>query len=104
MLAAIVFEEMQALIRRRQARSVYRIVPDPATVPQVAALPNEALDAYAEVLEMLQLTPWASRPQHEDNLEGAVQRWKSFSLLSEANLALAAKEVSVDDRRVCVGT
>lgn len=43
---------------------------------QVAALPDEALDAYAEVLEVLQLTPWNGRPQHEGNPEGAVRRWK----------------------------
>lgn len=43
---------------------------------QVAALPADALDAYAEVLEVLQLTPWNGRPQHEDNPEGAVRRWK----------------------------
>jgi hypothetical protein len=46
---------------------VYRIVPDSATIAQVAALPVDALDAYAEVLEVLQLMPWNGRPQHEDN-------------------------------------
>lgn len=42
---------------------------------QVAALPADVLDAYAEVLEVLQLTPWNGRPQHEDNPQGAVRRW-----------------------------
>lgn len=42
---------------------------------QVAALPAEALDAYAEVLGVLQLEPWNGQPQHEDNPEGAVRRW-----------------------------
>ncbi|MPZ00550.1 MAG: hypothetical protein GEU97_21740 [Actinophytocola sp.] len=42
---------------------------------QVAALPEEALNAYAEVLDVLQLTPWNGQPQHEDNPEGAVRRW-----------------------------
>jgi hypothetical protein len=55
---------------------VYRIVPDPATITQVAALPADTLDAYAEVLEVLQLTPWNGWPQHEDNPEGAVRRWE----------------------------
>jgi len=41
---------------------VYQIVPDPDTITQVAALPPEALDAYAEVLDVLQLTPWNGRP------------------------------------------
>ncbi|MGH3767693.1 MAG: hypothetical protein ACRDS0_28405 [Pseudonocardiaceae bacterium] len=42
---------------------------------QVTALPADALDAHAEVLEVLQLTPWNGRPQHENNPEGAVRRW-----------------------------
>jgi streptomycin 6-kinase len=40
---------------------------------QVAALPANTLDAYAEVLEVLQLTPWNSYPQHEGSPEGAVR-------------------------------
>jgi len=54
---------------------VYRIVPDPATLAQVAALPDEALAAYAEVLQVVALTPWNGPPQHEDNPDGAVRRW-----------------------------
>lgn len=50
-------------------------MPDPATMEQIAALPERALDAYAEVLDVLQVTPWNGRPQHEDNPEGAVRRW-----------------------------
>jgi len=46
---------------------VHRIIPDPDTMTQVAALPADALDAYAEVLEVLQLTPWNGRPLHENN-------------------------------------
>jgi hypothetical protein len=55
---------------------VYRIVPDPTTIQQVAALPVETLDAYAELLAVIQLVPWNGTPQHEDNPEGAVRRWK----------------------------
>jgi hypothetical protein len=54
---------------------VYRIVPDPATLPQVAALPAEALDDYAALLDVLGLTPWNGTPQHEDNPDGPVRRW-----------------------------
>jgi hypothetical protein len=42
---------------------------------QVAALPADALDAYAEALKVLQLAPWNGRPLHENNPEGAVRRW-----------------------------
>lgn len=54
---------------------MYRIVPDSQTFPQVAALPRQALDDYAALLEVLQLTPWNGTPQHEDNPDGAVRRW-----------------------------
>jgi hypothetical protein len=54
---------------------VYRIVPDAAVSEQVAALPAEALQSYAEVLEVLQLTPWNGRPQHPANPNAAVRRW-----------------------------
>jgi hypothetical protein len=40
---------------------VYRIVPDAAVFPQVAALPVEALDAYAELLAALEVAPWDGR-------------------------------------------
>lgn len=54
---------------------MYEIVPDAAIAPQVAELPEEALPAYADVVEMLQLAPWNSEPQHEADPEGAVRRW-----------------------------
>ncbi|QUG99379.1 hypothetical protein HUO13_01215 [Saccharopolyspora erythraea] len=54
---------------------MYRLVPDSAVVEQVAALPNDALAAYADVLEVLQLTPWNGKPLHEANQDGAVRRW-----------------------------
>ena len=54
---------------------MYSIVPDTAVMAQVAALPIAALDAYADVLDVLQLTPWNGEPQHKDNPDGAVRRW-----------------------------
>jgi hypothetical protein len=41
---------------------VYRIVPDETVYEQVAALPSAALAAYAELLEVLALTPWNGKP------------------------------------------
>lgn len=55
--------------------SVYRIVPDPETFEQVAALPSEVLPAYAEVLAVLELTPCEGNPQHAENPDGAVRYW-----------------------------
>ncbi|HZE02831.1 MAG TPA: hypothetical protein VE155_13810 [Pseudonocardiaceae bacterium] len=54
---------------------MYRIIPDEAVFEQVAALPAEALTAYADLLEVLTLTPWNGEPQHEDNPDAAVRRW-----------------------------
>jgi hypothetical protein len=63
---------------------VYRIVPDAATFPQVAALSTETLstetlDGYAELLATLEVAPWSGPPHHPGNSDGAVRRW-SFGL------------------------
>jgi hypothetical protein len=72
----------------------YRIVPDQAVFAQVAALPTEALAAYAEVLEVLRLTPWNGEPQHEGNPDASVRRWHFGS-----NLAGQVVYLIVDDRQ-----
>lgn len=41
---------------------------------QVDAVPREALDAYAEVLSVLETVPWNGGPQNEVNPEGALRR------------------------------
>lgn len=47
---------------------MYRVVPDAASLEQVAALPVEALSAYAEVLAVLELQPWNGRPNTRTTL------------------------------------
>ena len=42
---------------------------------QVAALPVEALIAYAHVLDVLQLTPWNGPSINSENPDGAVRLW-----------------------------
>jgi hypothetical protein len=54
---------------------MYRLVPDRETMDQVTALPVEVLGAYAEVLAVLELTPWNGAAQHANNPDGAVRRW-----------------------------
>ncbi len=54
---------------------MYRVVPDAATIEQVAALPVEALEAYAQVLATLAIAPWNGPPQHQANPDAAVRRW-----------------------------
>ena len=62
------------MIRQRLGRLVYRIVPDTAVSGQVAALPAEVLAGYAEVLKVLQLTPWNGRPQHQGVAQSRFRR------------------------------
>ena len=54
---------------------MYRIVPDASTFPQVAALPRAAVDAYAELLAALEVTPWSGPSHHAGNPDGGVRRW-----------------------------
>jgi hypothetical protein len=54
---------------------VYRLVVYPEAQEQVAALPDEALEGYAEVLGVLELVPWSGEPQHKANPDAAVRRW-----------------------------
>jgi hypothetical protein len=47
-----------AILKRRWPLApAASLVPDPAASEQVAALPNKALAAFAEVLDLLQLVP-----------------------------------------------
>jgi hypothetical protein len=54
---------------------VYRLVVYREAQEQIAALPDEALLAYAEVTGVLAVSPWAGPPHHRSNPDGAVRRW-----------------------------
>ena len=54
---------------------MYKIIPDSAAIDQVAALPVEALEDYAQVLSVLSVVPWNGAPQNENNPDGAVRVW-----------------------------
>lgn len=54
---------------------MYRIVVYPEAHDQIAALPDDALSAYAEVAEVLELSPWNGPPHRETNPDGALRRW-----------------------------
>jgi hypothetical protein len=53
--------------------SLYRVETDSEAMLQIAALPDEALSCYAEVLTVLELTPWNGAPYHRANPEGALR-------------------------------
>ncbi|UFS99708.1 hypothetical protein [Nocardia huaxiensis] len=54
---------------------MYRIIVDPAVDEQLDALPYDALLAYVEVLNTIEVAPWNGPPQHAANPGGAVRRW-----------------------------
>lgn len=51
----------------------YRLDVDPVAQAQIRALPSDALEALAEVMSMLELTPWVGPSINEDNPEGNVR-------------------------------
>lgn len=53
---------------------MYRVRTDDAVLEQVAALPNEALGYYAQVLVVLELAPWNGKPYKKDNPEGNMRQ------------------------------
>lgn len=54
---------------------MWRLVVYSEAQEQVAALPDEVLEGYAEVLGVLELAPWSGEPQHKANPDAAVRRW-----------------------------
>jgi hypothetical protein len=53
---------------------LYRIRTDRSARDQIAALSDDALESYAQVLGVLELVPWHGRPHNEDNPKGAVRQ------------------------------
>ena len=75
---------------------MYRIETDSAAAEQIAALPDEALVAYTQVLGVLDLVPWNGDPLHDHNPEGAVRT------LPLGRAGLVTYLVLEDQRRVDV--
>ena len=48
---------------------MYRVIPDSLVLDQVAALPVDALPAYAEALTVLEIAPVNGRPYNADHPE-----------------------------------
>jgi hypothetical protein len=74
----------------------YRLDIDPVAQAQIRALPSAALVALAEVMSMLELTPWAGRPINEGNPDGNVR------VLPFGTAALITYLILEDQRRVDV--
>lgn len=54
---------------------MYRVVTDPEASDQVDQLPLGALVEYAQVIDVLEITPWNGSPHNARNPDGAVRRW-----------------------------
>jgi len=54
---------------------VYCIVTYDEAEEQIAAMPVEGLLAYAQLLDVLQLTPWNGPSINSNNPDGAVRQW-----------------------------
>jgi hypothetical protein len=52
---------------------VYRVVNDDQAQEQGAALPVEALAAYAEARALLEVAPWSGDPYHRENPDGPIR-------------------------------
>lgn len=52
---------------------MYRVIDDDQVHEQVAALPAEALPAYAEARTLLEVAPWSGRPYRKENPDGPIR-------------------------------
>ena len=54
---------------------MYQIVVYPEAAEQIDALPADVALAFAEVLGVLEMKPWAGPPQYDGNPEGEMRLW-----------------------------
>lgn len=52
---------------------MYRVIDDDLVPEQVAALPAEALSAYAEARTVLEVAPWSGSPYRKEYPEGPMR-------------------------------
>ncbi|MGH3833812.1 MAG: hypothetical protein ACRDRS_25800 [Pseudonocardiaceae bacterium] len=53
---------------------MYELVTDDEVAQQVAALPDELLPYYGQVLDMLKLTAWSGEPYNNAKPDGAMRK------------------------------
>lgn len=52
---------------------MYRVIDDDQVDDQAAALPVQALTAYAEARTLLEIAPWSGSPYRRDRPEGSMR-------------------------------
>lgn len=77
---------------------MYRIRTDRQAREQIAALPDDALGYYAQVLGVLEIVPWHGHPHHQDNPKGALRQL----VFGHDNQGLAIYLILEDQRYVDV--
>jgi hypothetical protein len=53
---------------------MYRVVTDTEVNAQVAALPDALLPYFAQVLDLLEIAPWAGEPYNEAKPDGVMRK------------------------------
>lgn len=53
---------------------MYRLRTYEEAIEQIAALPEAALDHYAQVIDVLELVPWSGDPYNMSNPDGAMRQ------------------------------
>ncbi|MGH3770561.1 MAG: hypothetical protein ACRDRW_04050 [Pseudonocardiaceae bacterium] len=53
---------------------MYEVVTDDEVAQQVAALPDELLPYYAQVLDVLELAPWNGEPYNNAKPDGVMRK------------------------------
>jgi hypothetical protein len=76
---------------------MYRVVTDDEVNAQVEALPDELLPHYAQLLDLLELAPWHSRPYNGAKPDGVM---RSMLFGPSGRAAEAVFLVLEDDQRV----
>lgn len=58
---------------------MYSIEAETAALGEVAALPAEALPAYAELMTLLELAPWSGDPYNRERLDANMRTHSSLT-------------------------
>lgn len=77
---------------------MYSVETETAAASEVAALPPEALPAYAELMSLLEVAPWSGNPY---NLQRADANMRTHTFAKEGR-GLAIYLVLEADRRVVI--
>jgi hypothetical protein len=77
---------------------MYWVETEAAAVDEIAALPAEALPAYAELISLLEVAPWSGNPY---NLQRPDTNMRTHTF-SDGGHGLAIYLVLEDDRRAVV--